>query len=110
MSIERFTVQLRSLMNEMLQDLEKAEKGNQTAAQRVRTHSIAFGKIAKEWRKLSIAQGKKKPGKTKTAAKPKKAAVKAPKAKAAKPKVAKAKSVKKAPRATTKVKKSTRKK
>lgn len=39
----------------MSQDLEKAARGNHTAAQRVRTDSVQFAKLAKQFRKESIA-------------------------------------------------------
>ena len=48
-------------MSGMEKDLDKTEKGNKAAAQRVRTHSIQFAKIAKEFRKESVAACKCKP-------------------------------------------------
>ena len=56
---------VREQLIEMSHDLEKAAKGNQTAAQRVRTHSIKFAKTAKIFRKESIEAVKsaKKPKK-----------------------------------------------
>ncbi len=43
----------------LCEDLEKANNGNRTAAQRVRTGTIAFAKIAKAYRKESIVMEKK---------------------------------------------------
>jgi hypothetical protein len=43
----------------IVKDLKKAEKGNKAAAQRVRTCTIKFEKVAKKYRKESIACGKK---------------------------------------------------
>jgi hypothetical protein len=48
-------------------DLNKAEKGNKAAAQRVRTGSIKFAKVAKIYRKESIyAKAKAKSAKKST--------------------------------------------
>jgi len=43
-----------------IKDLIKAEKGNKTAAQRVRTGTIKFEKVAKKYRKESMKSVKKK--------------------------------------------------
>ena len=43
----------------LCEDLEKANNGNRTASQRVRTGTIAFAKIAKLYRKESIVMEKK---------------------------------------------------
>ncbi len=68
MSLKVTEKKVRDLLEEMLIDLTKAEKGNKTAAQRVRTKSIAFAKLAKEYRKLSVgSEKKKKPAKKSTA-------------------------------------------
>lgn len=50
---------LRKLLAEMNQDLDKAERGNKTAAQRVRIGTIKFAKVAKVYRKESIDAEKK---------------------------------------------------
>ena len=51
---------MKDLLIEMNEDLERAEKGNKTAAQRVRTGSIRFSKLAKLYRKESIKSEKKR--------------------------------------------------
>lgn len=45
---------LNSLLNELQKDLEKADRCNKAASQRVRTGSIKFAKIAKLYRKESV--------------------------------------------------------
>jgi DNA-binding protein H-NS len=55
MALKETVVQVRELLSEMSRDLEKAVKGNKTAAQRVRTASIVFAKTAKVFRKESLA-------------------------------------------------------
>ena len=73
---------LKSLLETIHSDLDKAEAGNKAAAQRVRTLSIKFEKTAKLYRKESIKADKsglmkkakeasrKKPASKKPAAKP----------------------------------------
>ncbi len=63
MALKDTIVQIREQLFEMSRDLEKAVKGNKTAAQRLRTASIVFAKVAKVYRKESIAAEKpqKKP-------------------------------------------------
>jgi hypothetical protein len=56
MPIKDTTKALRLLLEEMATDLNKSEKGNRAAAQRVRTSSIKFAKIAKLFRKESVAE------------------------------------------------------
>jgi DNA-binding protein H-NS len=90
---------VRNLLANITQDLEKADNGNKAAAQRVRTGTVKLEKIAKLYRKESIKneKGTKKTGK-KAAPKAKKAAKKAPAKHAAPAKKAAAKHVaKKAP-------------
>ena len=58
MALKDTIVQVRELLSEMSCDLEKAVKGNKMAAQRVRTASIVFAKVAKIYRKESIAAEK----------------------------------------------------
>lgn len=49
---------MKDLMHKMNADLEKTVKGNKTAAQRVRTSSVQFVKVAKMFRKESVCMGK----------------------------------------------------
>lgn len=58
MALKDTIVQVRELLSGMSIDLEKAVKGNKMAAQRVRTASIVFAKVAKVYRKESIAAEK----------------------------------------------------
>lgn len=51
--------EMQELLELMLEDLEKAKRGNKTAAQRVRVLSVTLSKVAKEFRKESIALEKK---------------------------------------------------
>ncbi len=51
---------MRQHLNELSENLEKAAGGNRSAAQRVRTGSIEFAKIAKLFRKESVDAEKKK--------------------------------------------------
>lgn len=69
MSVKVLERRVRELLEEMLFDLGKAERGNKTAAQRVRTKSIEFTKVAKDYRKVSVQAEKKvrkSPAKKKT--------------------------------------------
>ena len=50
---------MKQCLAEMEKDLAKAMKGNRTAAQRVRTSSLSFSKLAKEYRRLSLLAEKK---------------------------------------------------
>ena len=50
---------LRQLLTELQNNLDKAEKGNLAAAQRVRTRTIKFAKMGKLYRKESLAMEKK---------------------------------------------------
>lgn len=60
---------MRTLLEGISADLRKSEKGNRTAAQRVRTSSIKFAKISKQYRKESIAEERKESKKSRTAKK-----------------------------------------
>ena len=60
---------LFSLLEGLINDLNKSEKGNKAASQRVRTGSIKLEKVAKKYRKESIAAEKKGTFKKKTTAK-----------------------------------------
>jgi len=66
---------MNAMLCELCGDLEKAAEGNRAASQRVRTGSIKFAKMAKIYRKESIAAEKGGGGKRK-AAKSKKAPAK----------------------------------
>lgn len=60
--------QMRDLLTEITSDLEKSEKGNKAASQRVRTGTVKLEKIAKLFRKESIktekaTKGQKRPAK-----------------------------------------------
>lgn len=76
MGLKETTNQLKKLIDEMIHDLEKASEGNKTAAQRVRTNSVKFAKVAKVYRKESIAAEKGSKGKTTKKTAVKKAPVK----------------------------------
>lgn len=100
MALHSTVSHLKDLLNRISQDIGKAEGGNKAASQRVRTMTVKMEKIAKTYRKESIAnekstKGHKRPAKkaagkskAKPAAKAKHPAAKhAPKSKAkAKPK------------------------
>ncbi len=46
---------MKALISAMGRDIEKSERGNKAAAQRVRTATIQFGKLTKIYRQQSIA-------------------------------------------------------
>ena len=75
---------LRTLLVELVKDLDKANRGNKAASQRVRTKTIKLEKVAKLYRKESINSEKKEKG-----SKPAKKASAAKKAPAAKKTAAK---------------------
>ena len=85
MGLNETTRQMREVLANISVDLEKAANGNKAASQRVRTGTIKLEKVAKNYRRESIAAeksgtGPKRPKKAKAAAKkaaPKKAAPKA---------------------------------
>lgn len=58
--VVRCAAQMKELLTQMVKDLDKAAKGNKTAAQRVRTGSLLLSKVAKEFRRESIALEKKR--------------------------------------------------
>lgn len=60
---------LKDMLNRISQDLMKAESGNKAAAQRVRTTSVRFEKLAKTYRKESIQSEKQNKGGTRRTAK-----------------------------------------
>jgi dipeptidase len=59
MALKNTMDQMRKMLSELSDDLEKAEHGNKAAAQRVRTNTIKFAKVAKTFRKESVAAEKK---------------------------------------------------
>jgi len=112
MALKDTIQQMRNLLNEIHIDLGKAEGGNRAAAQRVRVNTIRLEKLAKHYRKTSVAEaallprrkkaGKKSAPKASASAKAKPASRKAkPAARKAKPaarKAVKASARKAAPR------------
>jgi hypothetical protein len=76
MALKETFKHLRDLLSHITADLEKADGGNKAASQRVRTGTVKLEKVAKLYRKESIANEKKtkghpKPSKAKSAAKAK---------------------------------------
>ncbi len=65
MALRDTVTQLYSLLHELEKDLLKSAKGNKAAAQRVRTNTIRFEKVAKKYRKESIVCEKTTKRKTK---------------------------------------------
>lgn len=59
MALKETVNTLKNLLTHIHGDLEKSLRGNRTASQRVRTQSIKFAKIAKIYRKESVAEAKK---------------------------------------------------
>ncbi|MCB1110753.1 MAG: histone [Chlamydiia bacterium] len=61
---------MEGMLMDLAMDLRKAsEKGNRAAAQRVRTGTIQFAKLSKQFRKESVAAEKKSGGKKQKKAK-----------------------------------------
>jgi hypothetical protein len=77
MALKDTVKSLRDLLNQVTHDLEKADKGNKAASQRVRTGTVKMEKIAKHYRKESIKNEKS----TKSSKKPAKKAAPSKKAK-----------------------------
>lgn len=76
MALKDTVKHLKDLLNNVIHDLEKADKGNKAASQRVRTGTVKMEKIAKLYRKESIKTERATKGTKKTAKKtaaPKKA-------------------------------------
>lgn len=96
MALTKTIQEVKQLLQDLQFDLEKASSGNKAAAQRVRTGTVKLEKVAKLYRKESIADEKKRPAK-KAAKKPAKKAAKkaAPKKAAAKKPAAKRTAAKK---------------
>lgn len=102
MALQSTISHLKDMLNQITQDLQKAESGNKAAAQRVRTTTVRFEKLAKTYRKESISSEKGTKGgrSSKKANKPSKAPAKPAKPVAAAPKLKpKAKSAMARPRA-----------
>jgi len=59
MALKNRIESMRDLMRNMCDDLDKLARGNKTAAQRVRTNSLLFSKVAKLFRKESVSLSKK---------------------------------------------------
>ncbi|MBS4165142.1 Uncharacterized protein NEOC65_000189 [Neochlamydia sp. AcF65] len=88
MALKDTVKNLRDLLQNITNDLEKAEKGNKAASQRVRTGTVKLEKVSKLYRKESIKSEKTTKGTKKTAKKvtaPKKASKPAAKPIATKP-------------------------
>ena len=64
MALKNTIKEVYELLAHITHDLEKSEKGNKAAAQRVRTSTIKLEKLAKVYRKESIAEDKKPKGKS----------------------------------------------
>jgi hypothetical protein len=72
MTLKDTVKSMHTLLGTLKKDLEKAEKGNKAASQRVRTGTIKLGKISKKYRKESVAASRKGVKKPKKAAKKRK--------------------------------------
>lgn len=59
MALKDTTTHMTKLLEEITQNLLKAMKGNKAASQRVRTGTIRLEKVAKAFRKESVAAEKK---------------------------------------------------
>lgn len=81
MALKETTANLRRLLLAITNDIEKADRGNKAASQRVRTNTVKLEKTAKLYRKESISFEKKNKGVKKVA---KKAPIKKATAKPAK--------------------------
>lgn len=58
MSLNETMPELHHLLTQLIKDLNKTSRGNKTAAQRVRTGTIKLEKLAKIFRKESVAAEK----------------------------------------------------
>jgi len=55
MALKDTVKRMHTLLEDLSKDLQKAsEKGNKTASQRVRTNSIKFSKLSKQYRRESV--------------------------------------------------------
>lgn len=60
MALSNTIKKMEAMLVDLTKDLSKAaEKGNKAASQRVRTGTIKFGKLAKQYRKESVAADRK---------------------------------------------------
>ncbi len=75
MALKETTNALMKILEECCQNLQKSGTGNKAAAQRVRTGTIKLEKVAKLYRKESVA-AERKTGGAKRPAKPKAAPAK----------------------------------
>ncbi|MBA3958181.1 MAG: histone [Parachlamydiaceae bacterium] len=62
MALQNTITHLKDMISRIAQDLMKAEGGNKAAAQRVRTTTVRFEKLAKAYRKESIQSEKQTKG------------------------------------------------
>lgn len=83
MALQTTINHLKQMLGDITQDLTKADGGNKAASQRVRTLTVKLEKLAKVYRKESIASEKNTKGSTKAKPKAKPAAKKAAPAKKA---------------------------
>ncbi|MBS0623733.1 MAG: histone [Verrucomicrobia bacterium] len=110
MTLKDTTKAMKTLLEGIVKDLDKAEAGNKAAAQRVRTSSIRFEKAAKLYRKESVKAAKSGELKrAKASAKKKKASTKTEKVKVKAKAKAKTKVKAKAPAKAKKVVKAKKK-
>lgn len=66
MALQSTISHLKDMLSKISQDLMKAEGGNKAAAQRVRTTTVRFEKLAKTYRKESIQSEKQTKGSKRT--------------------------------------------
>lgn len=59
MMLSQVTEELVDLLEDVLNDIPKALKGNKSASQRIRAKTIKLGKVAKDWRRISLDLEKK---------------------------------------------------
>ncbi|MBY0529751.1 MAG: hypothetical protein K2P51_06130 [Rhabdochlamydiaceae bacterium] len=59
MALKDTVIAMRKELEDLCKDLEKANAGNKSAAQRVRTGTIEFSKLSKIYRKESVLAERK---------------------------------------------------
>ncbi|NGX28969.1 MAG: Histone H1-like protein HC1 [Candidatus Anoxychlamydiales bacterium] len=59
MGLKETIKSMHSTLEQISKDLKKSERGNKAASQRVRTGSIKLAKVAKKYRKESVAEERK---------------------------------------------------
>lgn len=59
MALKETVQTMRKHLNDICRDLDKSQRGNKSAAQRVRTRTVELAKIAKIYRKESVAAERK---------------------------------------------------